>query len=124
MEEVTTLDKPIFNIDFKVKCIILAVIGLFFYANSIFNEYALDDGIVIAKNEFVQQGISGIPGIMGHDAYYSYYHQMNANQMLAGGRYRPLSIVVFAIEHSLTGEDPMFRHAVSILAYILCILVV
>ncbi len=124
MEEGTTLSNPIFNFTFKVKCIILLTLGLVFYADSILNEYALDDGIVIAKNEFVQEGFSGIKGIMSHDAYYSYYHQMNANQMLAGGRYRPLSIVVFAIEHAITGEDPFFRHAVSILAYMLCILVV
>jgi len=124
MEEGTTLSTPIFNFTFKVKCIILLTLGLVFYADSILNEYALDDGIVIAKNEFVQQGFSGIPGIMSHDAYYSYYHQMNANQMLAGGRYRPLSIVVFAIEHAITGEDPLARHAISILAYMCCILVV
>lgn len=134
MEE--ELIKPVFNFSFKVKCIILLTLGLIFYADSINNEYALDDGIVITQNEFVQQGFGGIGGIMTHDAYYSYYHQMNANQMLAGGRYRPLSIVVFAIEHSVFGEDvdhqkpedmrriASLRHAVSILAYLACIFVV
>ena len=116
--------KPVFNFTFKVKCIILFAICIVFYANSIKNEYALDDGIVISKNEFVQQGFSGIPGILTHDAYYSYYHQMNANQMLAGGRYRPLSIIVFAIEHSFFNESPVARHAISILAYALCVLIV
>ncbi|HXP48607.1 MAG TPA: hypothetical protein VN922_01570, partial [Bacteroidia bacterium] len=125
MEDNTlTPSTSIFNLSFKAKCIILAIIALVFYADSITNEYALDDGIVIAKNEFVQSGFGGIKGIMTHDAYWSYYHQMNANQMLAGGRYRPLSIVVFAIEHSFFGEDPFFRHAISILAYMACILVV
>ncbi len=123
MEE-GTISTSVFNFSFKVKCIILLALGLVFYADSINNEYALDDGIVITKNEFVQQGFDGIKGIMSHDAYYSYYHQMNANQMLAGGRYRPLSIVVFAIEHAFFGEDPLFRHAISILAYMACILVV
>jgi tetratricopeptide (TPR) repeat protein len=129
-------EKPVFNFSFQVKCIILLALGLIFYADSINNEYALDDGIVITQNEFVQQGFGGIGGIMTHDAYYSYYHQMNANQMLAGGRYRPLSIVVFAMEHSLFGEDvdhqkpedmkriASLRHLVSILAYMACIFVV
>jgi tetratricopeptide (TPR) repeat protein len=119
-----TLSNPIFNFTFKVKCIILLALGLVFYADSIGNEYALDDGIVITKNEFVQDGFGGIKGILTHDAYYSYYHQMNASQMLAGGRYRPLSIIVFAIEHAIFEESPIVRHLVSILAYMACILVV
>ncbi|MGP8217147.1 MAG: tetratricopeptide repeat protein [Bacteroidia bacterium] len=124
MEEGALLSKPVFNFTFKVKCIILLTLGMLFYADSIMNEYALDDGIVITKNEFVQDGFGGIKNILTHDAYWSYYHQMNANQMLAGGRYRPLSIIVFAIEHSFFGEDPTFRHAISILAYLICIFVV
>jgi tetratricopeptide (TPR) repeat protein len=124
MEIESEESKPVFNFTFRVKCIILFAIGLVFYANTVNNEYALDDGIVISKNEFVQQGFGGIKGIMTHDAYYSYYHQMNANQMLAGGRYRPLSIVVFAIEHAFFDESPVARHIISILAYIMCILIV
>ena len=117
------LAKPsLFGFDFKVKCLILAIIGFLFYANSIGNDFALDDGIVIIHNEYVQKGIAGIGKILSTDAYDSYYRSMHANQMLAGGRYRPLSIVVFAIEQSIFGDNWHIKHFLNVLFYVACIL--
>jgi protein O-mannosyl-transferase len=91
---------------FLVQAIIIALIGVGFYYNSTNNEYALDDGIVIVQNEFVQEGLSGIDDILGKDAFHSYYSQMGGGgQELSGGRYRPLSIVTFAIEQEILGKD-------------------
>lgn len=84
--------------------IILALTGFIFYINTIYNEFALDDGIVIHKNEYVMEGMGGIDSIMKRDAYHSFYKQMNAKAQLAGGRYRPLSIVSFAIEQEFIGK--------------------
>lgn len=88
----------------KVPYIILALIGFIFYINTVYNEFALDDGIVIHKNEYVMEGLGGIDSIMSRDAYHSFYKQMNAKAQLAGGRYRPLSIVSFAIEQEFIGS--------------------
>ncbi len=84
--------------------IILGLIAFIFYVNTYKNEFALDDGIVIHKNEYVMEGIAGIDSIMSRDAYHSFYKQMNAKAQLAGGRYRPLSIVSFAIEQQFIGS--------------------
>lgn len=89
--------------DFKTQAIIVSVLALVFYFNSFFNEYAHDDGIVIIKNEYVQEGFAGIPKILTRDAYDSYYRQLNTTNQLHGGRYRPLSIVTFAIEQQFFG---------------------
>lgn len=86
-----------------VPYIILGVIAVALYFNTIWNEFALDDGIIIHKNEYVMEGISGIDSIMSRDAYHSFYKQMNAKDQLAGGRYRPLSVVTFAIEQEFIG---------------------
>ena len=116
--------------DFRIQSFILILIGFIFYFNSFFNEYALDDGIVIQKNEYVQNGISGIRKILTTDAYDSFYKQMGAKQQLSGGRYRPLSVVTFAIEQQLFGskakEKPaddvaMVRHVLNVLFYIFSI---
>ncbi|MHB8259571.1 MAG: tetratricopeptide repeat protein [Bacteroidia bacterium] len=87
-----------------VPYIILGLIAFIFYINTIKNEFALDDGIVIHKNEYVMEGLGGIDSIMKRDAYHSFYKQMNAKAQLAGGRYRPLSIVSFAIEQQFIGS--------------------
>lgn len=88
---------------FWIQAIIVAVIGIAIYFNSTRNLYALDDGIVIEQNQFVQEGAKGIRNIMTKDAYYSYYEQMGGKQELEGGRYRPLSIVTFALEQQWFG---------------------
>jgi tetratricopeptide (TPR) repeat protein len=116
-----TLAPSLFGISFKVKAIVLISIAFLLYINTVANKFALDDGIVIVQNEYVQEGFKGMGKILSTDAYDSYYRQMHANQMLAGGRYRPLSIVVFAIEHQLFGESWSVRHFISVLFYMLCV---
>jgi len=98
-------EKGIFDFlpTFRQRLIALMVLTFVIFANSIMNESALDDEIVLNKNQYVQDGTSGIGGILSHDAYSSYYASMQAEDQLSGGRYRPLSIVTFAIEESLFG---------------------
>ncbi|MFY9309699.1 MAG: tetratricopeptide repeat protein [Bacteroidia bacterium] len=132
-----------FSCSFPVQALLLIVIGLAIYSNSFLNEYALDDGIVIQKNEYVQQGIRGIPKILSTDAYDSFYKQMNARQQLSGGRYRPLSVVTFALEQEIfgtkkaaritdnsteaTASEPktltLVRHILNVLFYILSVVI-
>jgi tetratricopeptide (TPR) repeat protein len=88
---------------FRLQAIVLAIIGFIFYFNTFSNEYAFDDMMAIVDNAYVQRGVSGIPDIMTHDAYQSYLEQRNGGNELSGGRYRPLSIVTFAIEQQLFG---------------------
>jgi len=91
---------------FRIQAVVLLIMMLICYSNTVNNEYALDDNIVIVKNEFVYQGLAGIPGILGHDAFYSYCNLTNSANLLAGGRYRPLSIATFAAEQQLLGTVP------------------
>ncbi|MCD6017560.1 MAG: bacteriophage receptor, outer rane subunit [Bacteroidetes bacterium] len=86
--------------------IVIILLGLIFNLTSLHNEYALDDGIIIHQNDHVIKGIKGIKDIMTKDAYESFYRRMNATDQLAGGRYRPLSVVSFAIEQQFIGAYP------------------
>ena len=117
--------------DFKIQVLILAFIGFMFYGNSFLNEYALDDGIVIQNNDYVQQGFRGIHKILRTDEYESFYRHMGAKQQLTGGRYRPFSIVTFAIEQQLfqskekvkpLNDVAHVRHVVNVLFYILSVI--
>lgn len=97
---------PEWATNFKVQAIIVAILSIVMYANTFKHEYALDDTIVIAKNEYVYEGFSGIWDILTKDAFDSYYKQFNSSNQLAGGRYRPLSIVTFAVEQQFLGPIP------------------
>ena len=82
---------------------LIGIIGFVFYITSVNGEYALDDGIIIHQNDHVVKGVRGIKDILIRDAYESFYRRMCASDQLAGGRYRPLSAVSFAIEQEFIG---------------------
>ncbi len=44
-------------------------IPLLLYINTLRNDYALDDSIVITENIFVQEGIKGIKDIFSNDTF-------------------------------------------------------
>lgn len=87
----------------KVQFALVAIFSLGLNWNTFTNEYALDDEIVIHQNLNVQAGISGIDEILTTDAFQGYLDMAGMESPLSGGRYRPLSIVTFAIEQSFGG---------------------
>jgi tetratricopeptide (TPR) repeat protein len=97
---------PAWVCNFKVQAIVIALLALSFYGNTVSNDYALDDTLVINQNEYVLEGIAGIPDILTKDAYESYYKQIKSTDPVSGGRYRPLSMVTFAIEQQFFGAIP------------------
>ncbi len=97
---------PAWLSNFKIHVVIIALLSFLFYVNTSQNEYALDDTIVIVKNEYVYEGFGGLAGIMTTDAYDGYYKLFNSSNQLSGGRYRPLSIATFAIEQQFLGPIP------------------
>ena len=95
--------------------ILLAALGL--YAYSIQFEYVLDDKIVISENNFVKKGYSGIKEILTTESFAGYFGSQK--DLVVGARYRPLSIVTFAIEYAHFGLNPKISHLINVLLYIL-----
>ena len=108
------------NIDFKLAGL-CSIVAFLLYANTITHSYVLDDTAVILQNEYVQQGISGIPKIFTSDIWHFENIQL--------GYYRPLSVSTFAIEHQLWGDIPQVSHFINVLlfaltAFFLCLLLI
>lgn len=95
---------------------ILLVFAMAFtlYANTLGHGFVLDDGLVITDNPYVQAGIAGIPDIVTHD---SFHGTLGESAYLSGGRYRPLSLVMFAMEVSFFGKGPFAGHLINVLLY-------
>jgi len=87
------------------------------YANTLTHEYTQDDAIVIYDNMFTTKGFEGIPGILKYDTFYGFFKTEGKAKLVAGGRYRPLTLVMFAAEVGLFGESPFVGHLVSVLLY-------
>jgi protein O-mannosyl-transferase len=101
--------------------LVLLFTAFVFYANTLQNEYALDDLLVITGNKFVKEGFSGIPDILSHDSFYGTSGKVSK---LSGGRYRPLSLVTFAVEKELLGMSPGHFHFFNIVLYALLALLI
>jgi tetratricopeptide (TPR) repeat protein len=95
---------------------IVFLAAILLYSNTLFNGYAIDDGIVITENKLTQRGCAGIKDILTHDAFYGCLGE-NASQLVQGGRYRPLSIVSFAIEYEIWGMKPAISHGINVLLF-------
>lgn len=101
------LGLPQWAFSFRIQALAIVLAAIIAYFNTSSGEYALDDLIVIVKNEYVYEGFNGLHNIFTKDAMDSYVRQTNSTNSLEGGRYRPLSIATFAIEQQFLGPVPL-----------------
>jgi len=79
----------------------LFVFCFLLYSNTLLHDYSQDDAIVIYDNMYTTQGISGIPGILKYDTFKGFFKVEGKDKLVSGGRYRPFSLIMFAIEWQL-----------------------
>jgi len=108
----------------KWHMLILGVVAFLLYANTLGHDYTQDDAIVIYDNMYTQDGLSGIPGILTKDTFFGFFKEAGKEKLVSGGRYRPLTLVMFAIEWQIFGHNPMIGHLINIILYsLLCIMI-
>ncbi len=87
------------------------------YANTLTHGYTLDDAIVITDNEFTMQGIQGIDELLQYDTFRGFFKVPGKEKLVAGGRYRPLTPIMFAIGAEWLGPQPWIGHLGNIVWY-------
>ena len=85
----------------KLRYLVLIVIALCVFGDTLFLHYTSDDRMIIFENEYTLQGFSGVPSVLTKDAFTGYFGEKS--QLVVGGRYRPLSQLTFIIEYELFG---------------------
>lgn len=100
--------------------IILLLLGFILYGNTLSHDYALDDSIVIKQNDYTKQGISGLKTIFTKDTFFGFFNIEGKDKLVAGGRYRPMSLAFFAVAWSVWGDSPLLFHLSNILFYSIC----
>ena len=97
----------------------LTIFAFILYSNTLNHFFALDDTVVLTHNTFTQQGIKGIPNIFKYDTFVGKFllyaekgktveQVQEEMKYVAGGRYRPLSLVTFALEVQFFGKKDSF----------------
>jgi tetratricopeptide (TPR) repeat protein len=105
--------------------ILLFVFGFILYVQTINFDYALDDKIVIISNQITTRGFDGVMDHFFYDSMDGFWanqygidvKDLDKDALVAGGRYRPLSLVTYAIEYELFGENPWWSHLINALLY-------
>ncbi len=90
--------------------LVLFVFTFLLYSNTLNHGYVLDDYSVISENSVTQGGIDSIPSIFSH--FYRYGHYSEGD-----GLYRPFSVIMFAIEWTISPNNPTLNHFVNVLFY-------
>ncbi|MCX7954910.1 MAG: hypothetical protein N3A01_06940 [Bacteroidales bacterium] len=102
--------------------LVILICSFILYGNTIFNDYALDDAIVITQNIYTQKGLKGIPEILSNEFFTGFFKVRK--DLVTGGRYRPFSMITFAIEYEFFGKNPHISHFINVLLFaILCIFI-
>ena len=97
-------------------CVLLLGVVFMVYGNTLRNGYVFDDEMVIVKNTMVTQGIKAIPELLTTP-------HMRGFMVVPNDLYRPLSLVMFAIEYQFFGATPAVGHFFSVLTFGACVLV-
>ena len=86
-----------------IPAIIVFAAALGLYISTVNFDYVLDDKIVYTNNNFVKKGFQGTWDILSKESFVGYFGEQK--ELVAGGRYRPLSIVSFAWEYGIFGKS-------------------
>ncbi|MDW8157884.1 MAG: tetratricopeptide repeat protein [Bacteroidia bacterium] len=116
-----TVSQPLGKYTLGFIAVLFFLLSFLFYGNTLLNDYALDDAIVINNNDFTKKGIAGIPDILTSDSFAGWLKK--DLKLIAGGRYRPLPQITFAIEYEIIGgENPLISHAINVILYAACVI--
>lgn len=104
--------------------IAIAVWAFLLYVNTLGHGWALDDAIVITDNMFTTRGVEGLGGIFSKDTFFGFFKVEGKETLVSGGRYRPLTVALFAVVYEMFGDKPGAFHFLTILLYALLCFVV
>ena len=103
---------------------IVFVFGFLLYANTLGHDFTQDDAIVIYDNMYTTQGVKGIGGLFSKDTFFGFFKEEGKANLVSGGRYRPFTPAMFAMEYEIAGKNPWLGHLINILLYgLLCLMV-
>lgn len=92
----------------------LFILAIALYVNTLGHDFAFDDSVVITGNKYTLMGFDGIPTLATKDLFYGIY---GSSLDLEGGRWRPLTLIMFAIEYDLFGDNATPYHVINVLLY-------
>lgn len=120
MAELITV--PDFFQNIKLQSLVIFGFAFLLYANTLFHQFVMDDAIVITDNMFTTKGVAGIGGILTEDTFFGFFKERGKEALVSGGRYRPLTLVIFAAIWQVT-HSPFAFHLLTVVLFATCCVV-
>ena len=96
----------------------ISIIAFIIYAHSVSFGYVYDDRTVTKQNRIVTAGVDSIGVIFKSDYWYGFSENEDMiKQDKSGVIYRPVSLVMFALEWELFPDTPAIGHLMNVLFY-------
>ncbi len=113
----------------RLQALILTLFSLLLYAQTLRFDYVLDDGEMVLRQPSVIKGLAGIPEILSTATTFTGTFSPDGQPAIMRSAkqrsaYRPLSLITFAIEYQIAGNNAVLRHATNTLLYAMAVLVV
>lgn len=96
---------------------IIFAFSFLLYANTLTHGFVLDDAIVITDNMYTTKGVEGIPGILSKETFFGFFKVEGKETLVSGGRYRPMTLVLFALVYQVAGANPFLFHLLTVLLF-------
>lgn len=109
---------PSYFTNIKLICLKLFVVSFLVYSGTLTHEFTQDDAIVITENDFTKAG--DIKSLLSYDTFRGFFKVEGKADLVEGGRYRPLTPIMFAIGWKIS-QDPMLFHVMNVLWYALTV---
>ncbi len=94
----------------RMWALVIFLLAFVLYANTLPNKYLMDDFSVVSDNFVVKRGVEGIPTILSTPYRYGF-------NLLSDNLYRPLTLVMFAIEWQIAPDTPALGHFMNVLFF-------
>lgn len=99
---------------------VLFAVAIMLYANTLQHGFVLDDEVVIVRNQYVKDATTSLSGIIRlflQDSFSGYERINSQASVMEGGRYRPLSLFVFALLNAAFGLNTFAFHLFAVFLY-------
>lgn len=114
--------KKNFSPNHKLQLLIIFAFAFLIYANTLGFQFALDDNGMILDNKYTHLGVKGFGKLLLSDSFEG--SGWSSRNILPGGRYRPFSLLFFALVWQIFGATAFIYHFFNIIFYgALCVLI-
>lgn len=99
----------------------LFVVSIALYVTTLNHGFTLDDALVLTENKFTQN--ADYYALLTQDTFSGFLSESSSSDLIEGGRYRPLTLVIFAVLWQIS-DQPFIYHLINVLLFAVTVVLI